>query len=95
MMGKFYVYFLLCSDDSYYVGSTHDLDERVDRHNQGRGCRYTSQRLPVRLVYSEPHESEASAVRRERQIKRWSRKKKEALVQGDTERLRQLSVSRD
>ena len=94
-MGRFHLYILLCSDDSYYVGSTQDLNERVDRHNQGRGCRYTSRRLPVRLVYSEPHESEASAVRRERQIKRWSRAKKEALSRGDTKRLRHLSASRD
>jgi predicted GIY-YIG superfamily endonuclease len=94
-MGQYYVYILLCSDGSYYVGSTQNLSERVKAHVEGRGCRYTAQRRPVRLVYSESQESESAAVRRELQIKRWSRAKKEALIGGDRERLRQLSQSRD
>ena len=94
-MASLYVYILLCSDGSYYVGSTHDLMARVRAHEEGKGCRYTAQRLPVRLVYSEAHHTESSAVRRERQIKRWSRAKKEALIGGDKARLRKLSKSRD
>lgn len=94
-MGEFHVYVLLCSDGSYYVGSTHDLAQRVKAHAEGRGCRYTAQRLPVSLVYSEPQESESAAVRRETQIKRWSRAKKDALIAGDARRLRKLSKSRD
>lgn len=90
----FFVYILLCSDNSYYVGLTSDLDARVNVHNAGSGATHTRARLPVRLVYSEHHEKEATAVRRERQIKGWSRAKKEALIREDLALLRALSRRR-
>jgi putative endonuclease len=87
----YYVYILRCSNDSYYVGSAQDLDARVKAHNAGRGAAYTFKHRPVYVVYSESLESELQAVRRERQLKRWSREKKEALITGDLNRLKSLS----
>ena len=93
-MRAHYLYILQCADGSYYVGSTEQLDERIKAHNDGRGPKHTARRRPVRLVYSEAHEDESTAMERERQIKRWSRAKKRALVQGDISRLKRLSKSR-
>ena len=66
-----YFVYIICSikDGSYYVGSTQDLDERLQRHNQGRS-KYTKAKRPWKLVYSEQHPDRASAVKRENQIKR-------------------------
>jgi len=89
----YYVYILRCADDSLYIGSTQDLDSRVKTHNHGRGAVYTLKRRPAHLVYSEIFDTQAEAVRRERQIKCWSRRKKEALVANDLMRLKQLSKS--
>ena len=75
-----YVYLLRCADDSLYVGETADLAAREARHNDGRGGCYTAQRRPVRIIYAEQYRSKQDALRRERQIKRWSRHKKELLV---------------
>jgi putative endonuclease len=88
-----YVYVLRCADSSLYVGSAQDLDARLKAHNDGRGAAYTFKHRPFHLVYSEVLDSEAAAVKRERQLKRWSRGKKEALVAGDLIRLKQLSKS--
>jgi len=85
------VYILRCSNGNYYVGSTKNLDERVKAHNDGKGSDFTRLRRPVTLVFSEPCESEAAAVQRERQIKKWSRAKKEALIIGDTHAMHRLS----
>ena len=89
-----YVYILRCVDDSFYVGSTQDLDSRVQTHNGGRGSAYTFKHRPVHLVYSEVFDSEAKAVRRERQLKRWSHGKKQVLVDGNIQRLTHLSKRR-
>ena len=88
-----YVYILRCQDDSLYIGETDELTRRVDRHNKGRGCGYTASRLPVSLVYAEQFSSRIEAVHRERQLKRWTRAKKEALIAGDWPKLRRLSQS--
>jgi putative endonuclease len=89
-----YVYILRCADDSFYVGSAQDLDSRVKAHNDGRGAAHAFKHRPVQLVYSEAFESETAAVSRERQIKRWSHEKKQALVDGNLERLKSLSKRR-
>ena len=52
-----FVYILVCSDGSYYVGSTSDLRDRERIHNEGHGAEYTATRRPVRMVYSEPYGS--------------------------------------
>jgi predicted GIY-YIG superfamily endonuclease len=85
-----YVYILRCADNSLYIGQTDDLELRVMRHNEGRGCAFTANRGPVVLVYSEAYSTRNGASRRERQLKRWTRRKKEALITGDLELLKKL-----
>ncbi len=85
---------LECSDGRYYVGSTADLAVRLAHHASGRGCAFTARRLPVRLVYSEPLATLAEAVRRERQLKGWSRAKKTALITGEFNLVRRLARRR-
>ncbi|HSV13736.1 MAG TPA: GIY-YIG nuclease family protein, partial [Tepidisphaeraceae bacterium] len=72
---SFFVYIVRCVDDSFYVGHTSDLKERVNTHNEGRGASWIACRRPVQLVYHERHDSEEKAVARERQIKRWTHDK--------------------
>ena len=90
-----YVYILRCADDSLYIGETDDLEGRVRQHNDGHGCRFTARRRPVFLVYSEEqYESCQSARTRERQLKRWTRSKKEALLRGDVRSVQRLAIRR-
>jgi putative endonuclease len=90
-MGAF-VYIIRCADGSYYVGNTRkSVAERVDEHNDAKYAGYTSVRRPVELVYSEYHDRLIAAFDRERQIKAWSRRKKEALIAGELQSLRALS----
>jgi putative endonuclease len=79
---RYFVYILTCSDGTLYVGSTSDLLRRERTHNRGRGAKYTAGRTPVRIVYSEPHESRSAAQSREAQLKRWPRSKKQDLING-------------
>jgi len=88
------VYIVRSSDGTLYVGHTEDPETREKEHNDSRGARYTAMRRPIRLVYTEALESLGAAVRRERQLKRWSTAKKEALIEGDLARLKQLSRRR-
>src|SRR6185436_11145023 len=85
-----FTYILRCADDTLYVGHTENLASRERTHNDGKGAKYTAARTPVRMVYAEEHHSIESAIARERQLKRWSHKKKEALVLGDRTALRTL-----
>ncbi len=78
-----WVYIVECSDGSYYTGSTTNLDQRMFDHNSGKYEGYTSSRLPVKLLWSEEYHDIRDAVVLERQIKKWTRKKKEALMRGD------------
>jgi predicted GIY-YIG superfamily endonuclease len=86
-----WVYILRCADSSLYVGHTADLEARERTHNDGLGATYTAQRRPVHVVYSEKCATLDDACEREHQLKRWSGVKKEALIAGDTERLKRLS----
>jgi len=89
---QIFVYILRCGDGSYYVGSARgDLDHRIAEHNTGRLGGYTSSRRPVELVWDQEFEDPIDAVNAERQIKGWSRKKKEALIAGDFEKLTWLA----
>ena len=88
------VYILRCVDGSFYVGHSMDVNERVLDHNSGRGAAWTRCRTPVVLAYQEPFPTEAEAVARERQLKRWTHAKKLALVEGNLARLKELSKSR-
>jgi len=77
-----YVYLLRCSDGTLYTGSTNDLTAREQKHNDGRGAKYTAGRRPVRVVYSEVCASRSAAQAREAEMKRCTRATKEALVLG-------------
>ena len=88
----FYVYIVRCSDGSYYTGITNDLKRRVYEHNHKNDPgSYTNNRKPVVLVYYEEFSNPMDAIRREKQIKGWSRDKKEALISGNTNKLVELS----
>ena len=93
-MNDFYCYILRCSDGSYYTGHTDNLEVRVASHQRGEILGYTWNRRPVELVFSEEFDSRMDALERERQIKGWSRRKKEALIRGDWDSLQRLSKSR-
>jgi putative endonuclease len=85
-----YVYILRCADGVLYIGETHDLEWRVEKHNEGSACVFTRQRRPVALVHSETFRDRTAAKARERQLKRWRRAKKEALIAGDLALLKRL-----
>ena len=89
-----FVYILRCRDGAYYVGSTHDVAARVQVHKDGHGPVFTACRRPVTLVYQESYATLAEAVRRERQLKRWSPAKKQALISGDVNQLKSLAKCR-
>jgi putative endonuclease len=75
----------------YYVGSTKNLDQRIAQHISGLGSRYTSGRLPVKLVYAEEYERITDAYSREKKVQNWSRAKREALINGNYEKLPPLA----
>ncbi|WP_455363312.1 GIY-YIG nuclease family protein [[Eubacterium] cellulosolvens] len=83
---SYYVYLLLCDDGSYYTGYTNDVACRLQRHERGRGARYTRIRRPKRIVYVERLRSRRAAMRRERQIKALTHNQKRDLVRKRKER---------
>jgi len=91
---SFWTYILQCADGSYYVGHTDDLELRIAKHQDGTFGGYTSKRRPVTLICAEEFDSRESAFVRERQIKGWSRAKKEALAQSDWQSLVRLAKKR-
>ena len=93
-MKNYFVYILECSDHSYYTGVTNNLEKRLAEHQSGIHKGYTSSRLPVQLVYSTSFNDINEAIRFEKQIKGWSRRKKEALMRGDFDALVLLSKSK-
>ena len=90
----FWVYILRCADGSYYTGHTDDLDTRISGHEPGEVRGYTFTRRPVVLASAEEFPSRIEALERERQIKGWFRRKKEALIQRDWDSLRRLAKTR-
>jgi putative endonuclease len=76
----YFVYIVRCADRSLYTGYARNPDERLAVHNAGKGAKYTAGRLPVVLVYQETCVSRSAALKREHEIKTWSRAKKEALL---------------
>jgi len=88
---KAYVYILLCSNGSYYTGSTIDLEKRLFQHQYGEGAFFTRRYLPFKLVYAEEFSRIDEAFSRERQIKGWSRKKKLALLERRFQDLHELA----
>lgn len=82
---------LECSDGSYYVGHTDDIETRLAIHHSGEIKCYTSDKRPLKLVWADVTSSRYEAIMMERRIKGWSRKKKQALVQQDWEQIKNLS----
>jgi putative endonuclease len=90
-----YIYILQCRDGHYYVGSTRgNLERRVAEHNDGVVDGYTKSRRPVTLVFAQEFDRVTDAIAAERQLKGWTRAKKEALIRGDMEALQRLARNR-
>jgi putative endonuclease len=77
-----YLYIIRCFDNSLYTGITTDVPRRINEHNQKTASNYTRTRTPVKLVYQESHLTRSFALKREAQIKRWTRGKKLELIKG-------------
>jgi putative endonuclease len=73
---QWYIYILLCKDGSLYTGATNNLGKRFAAHVSGRGGKYTRSHLPIKILYSEEFATQSEALKREAEIKRWSRQKK-------------------
>ena len=87
-----YLYMLRCNDDTIYVGITNDVDQRLKEHQGGTNpTAYTYTRRPVELIYVEGYTSEWTAIAAEKRIKRWSKKKKLAFVDGKWNQLKLLA----
>ena len=82
---------LRCGDQSYYIGHTSDLEQRIAEHNAGGYCDYTSRRLPVEVVFTQAFPTRDEAFTMEKQVKGWSRKKKEALIRNDWQEIQRLA----
>ena len=93
-MVAFYAYLLHCADGRYYAGHTDALEQRLAEHQAGQGGDFTARRRPVTLVWSETFATRDEAFACERRVNGWSRAKKQALVAGDWERLRDLARNR-
>ncbi|MBW9092701.1 GIY-YIG nuclease family protein [Microbacterium jejuense] len=83
-----YVYILRCADGTYYVGSTIDLDRRLDQHNAGEGAAYTRRRRPVELVWTNEFARIEEAFAWEKRIQGWSHAKREAFIIGGIDAVR-------
>ena len=90
----FWVYIMRCADNSYYTGHTDDLEKRIAEHHTGKREGYTSTRLPVTLVFSQEFPTREEALTCERQVKGWSRSKKEAMMRGDWVEVSRLARGR-
>jgi tRNA/rRNA methyltransferase len=90
----FYVYMLRCVDYSFYVGHTDNPDHRIEQHHAGEIAGYTQNRRPVRLVFVQEFATREEALAAERQLKGWSRAKKEALILQNWDRVRRLAQNR-
>ena len=93
-MKPFFTYMLRCADGSFYVGHTDDLDYRIAQNEHGQIEGYTSSRRPVMLVWSSEFTTRIEAIEAERKLKGWSRAKKQALIDGDWQRISKLARNR-
>jgi putative endonuclease len=91
----FWVYILRCSDGSYYTGHTDNLEQRIGQHLIGQIPGYTATRLPVELIWSQACSTREEALNAERQVKGWSRRKKEAMIIGNWEAVSRLAKSKN
>ena len=89
-----YPYILRLKSGNLYVGCTKDIRKRYQEHLKGRASRTTKVDPPVQIVYSEEFDDFSEARKREAQIKRWTRVRKEALIADDIDQLKLLSKSK-
>ena len=85
-----YVYILRCSDDTLYTGWTNDLEKRIKAHSNGTGAKYTRGRGPVELVYFEEFDDKKDAMKREYEIKKYTRSKKEWLIKSSKKKFSEI-----
>lgn len=91
-MNIYIVYIIKCTDNSYYTGITNNIERRVEEHNNGSDTKsYTFKRRPVVLLFTAEFTVATLAIAFEKQVKGWSRKKKEALINGDFDSLKELA----
>ncbi|KAA3613881.1 MAG: GIY-YIG nuclease family protein [Calditrichaeota bacterium] len=83
-----WVYILKCRDGSYYTGSTTNIHQRIQQHENGEGAEWTKKRLPVEVVFLQEMSNKDEAYQMEQKVKKWSRAKKVALIAGDENSLR-------
>ncbi len=96
MLKYYFTYILECADKSYYTGITNDIDRRLAEHKEGKNqSAYTYSRRPVKLVYLEQFLEPSTAIEFEKQIKGWSRKKKEALIADNWDKIKELAVCKN
>jgi predicted GIY-YIG superfamily endonuclease len=88
---SFWVYILMCSDNSYYTGHTDNLEERITKHQVGEIAGYTSSRRPVNLIFTQEFPTREEALACEKQIKGWRRSKKEAMIRSDWDEVSRLA----
>ncbi|MDP5121057.1 MAG: GIY-YIG nuclease family protein [Spirosomaceae bacterium] len=94
-MKNYVVYILKCSDNSFYTGVTSNLEKRVLEHQSGKHpTSYTFKRRPIELVYFETFQDMSQAIHYEKQIKGWSRAKKQALIEGNWDKVVELAKRR-
>nr|MBC7614329.1 GIY-YIG nuclease family protein [Pseudopedobacter sp.] len=95
-MKQYFVYILKCNDGTYYTGVTNDIDRRLFEHKSGfNGNSYTHFRRPVNLVFCEYFNDINQAIAFEKQVKGWGKKKKEAIISNNWEKLKELSVCKN
>jgi putative endonuclease len=93
---RYYVYILKCSDNSYYTGVTGNLEHTFEQHQSGHFPEsYTHNRRPVQLVFYYEFNEIEQAIAFEKQVKGWSRKKKEAIINDNWEKLKELSICKN
>ena len=95
-MKTYFVYILQCADGSYYTGLTNNLELRLEQHNSGTNpASYTYRRRPVFLVFNQDFSDVNQAILFEKKIKKWSAKKKKAIINGDFDLLQILAECRN
>ncbi len=87
---KWFVYIILCTDNTLYTGITVNVPRRFDQHSTGKGAKYFRGRQPEQLVYVEPGHSRSSATKREINLKKLSRAEKSRIITSDTNKIREV-----
>jgi len=87
---NWFVYIILCTDNTLYTGITVDVSRRFDQHANGKGAKYFRGRQPDQLVYLEPRHNRSSATKREIHLKKLSREEKSIIIASDTNKIREV-----